>query len=128
MNYYQSKTITAKYKVTIGKVTELLKEEGFGILTEIDVKKTLKTKLDVNYKNYMILGACNPNLALRAFQAEDKIGTLLPCNVIVIDQGEGNIEVAIMDAETLMRQIGNPELEVLAKEVTERMSRVLLRL
>ncbi len=128
MNYYLSKTIRAKYKLTIDKVTELLKEEGFGILTEIDVKKTLKTKLDVNYKNYMILGACNPNLALRAFQSEDKIGTLLPCNVIVIDQGEGNIEVAIMDAETLMRQIGNPELEVLAKEVTERMNRVLLKL
>jgi len=128
MNYYQSKMLKAKYQPTIDKVTELLKDEGFGIITEIDVKKTLKTKLDVNYKNYMILGACNPHLALRAFQSEDKIGTLLPCNVTVIDQGEGNIEVAIMDAETLMKQIGNPQLEVLAKEVTERMSRILLKL
>lgn len=128
MKYYLSKTIKAKFKDTIETVTELLKEEGFGIQTEIDVKKTMKTKLDVNYKNYMILGACNPHLALRAFQSEDKIGTLLPCNVTVIDQGDGNIEVAIMDAETLMKQIGNPQLEVLAKEVSERMNRVLMKL
>jgi len=128
MKYYLSKTIKAKFKDTIEYVTELLKEEGFGIQTEIDVKKTMKTKLDVNYKNYMILGACNPHLALRAFQSEDKIGTLLPCNVTVIDQGNGNIEVAIMDAENLMSQIGNPQLEVLAKEVSERMNRVLMKL
>jgi len=128
MKYYLSKTIKAKFKDTIDLVTELLKEEGFGIQTEIDVKKTMKTKLDVNYKNYMILGACNPHLALRAFQSEDKIGTLLPCNVTVIDQGDGNVEVAIMDAENLMKQIGNPQLEVLAKEVSERMNRVLMKL
>ena len=128
MKYYLSKTIKAKFKDTIDNITELLKEEGFGIQTEIDVKKTMKTKLDVNYKNYMILGACNPHLALRAFQSEDKIGTLLPCNVTVIDQGDGNIEVAIMDAENLMKQIGNPQLEVLAKEVSERMNRVLFKL
>jgi uncharacterized protein (DUF302 family) len=128
MKYYVSKIVKAKFNDTIDKVTELLKEEGFGILTEIDVKKTLKNKLDVNYKNYMILGACNPNLSLRAFTAEDKIGTLLPCNVSVIDQGEGNIEVAIMDAVNLMSHIGNPELEVLAIEVSERMDRVLMKL
>ncbi len=128
MKYYLSKTIKAKFKDTIDNITELLKEEGFGIQTEIDVKKTMKTKLDVNYKNYMILGACNPHLALRAFQSEDKIGTLLPCNVTVIDQGDGNVEVAIMDAENLMKQIGNPQLEVLAKEVSERMNRVLMKL
>jgi uncharacterized protein (DUF302 family) len=128
MKYYTSKTIKGKYHPTIDKVIELLKEEGFGIITEIDVKKTLKTKLDVDYKNYTILGACNPNLALRAFTAEDKIGTLLPCNVTVIDQGEGNIEVAIMDAVNMMSHIGNPELEVLAIEVSERMERVLMKL
>jgi uncharacterized protein (DUF302 family) len=128
MKYYLSKTIKGKFHPTIDMVTELLKEEGFGILTEIDVKKTLKTKLDVDYKNYVILGACNPNLALRAFTAEDKIGTLLPCNVTVIDQGEGNIEVAIMDAVNMMSHIGNAELEVLAIEVSERMERVLLNL
>jgi uncharacterized protein (DUF302 family) len=125
MKYYNSKNIQGKFKETIDHVTALLKDEGFGVLTEIDVKKTLKKKLDVDYKNYVILGACNPNLALRAFQAEDKIGTLLPCNVIVIDQGGGNIEVAIMDAVTMMRQIGNPDLEVLAHEASERLNRVL---
>jgi uncharacterized protein (DUF302 family) len=128
MQYYISKIIKGKYHPTIDKVIELLKEEGFGIITEIDVKKTLKTKLDVDYKNYMILGACNPNLALRAFTAEDKIGTLLPCNVTVIDQGERNIEVAIMDAVNMMSHIGNSELEVLAIEVSERMERVLMKL
>jgi len=128
MKYYISKTIKGKYQETIENVTDLLKEEGFGVLTEIDVKKTLKKKLDVEYKNYVILGACNPNLALRAFQSEDKIGTLLPCNVAVIDQGDGNIEVAIMDAINLMSHIGNPELEVLALEVSERMERVLRKL
>jgi len=128
MKYYISKTIKGKYQETIEKVTDLLKEEGFGVLTEIDVKKTLKKKLDVEYKNYVILGACNPNLALRAFQSEDKIGTLLPCNVAVIDQGDGNIEIAIMDAVNLMSHIGNPELEVLALEVSERMERVLRKL
>lgn len=128
MNYYLSKTVKAKFNDTITKVTGLLKEEGFGVLTEIDVKKTLKEKLDVDYKPYRILGACNPNLALRAFQSEDKIGTLLPCNVTVIDQGQGNIEVAIMDAQTMMNAIGNPELELLALEVSERMERILTKL
>jgi len=128
MQYYLSKVIQDKFKKVTEKVTDLLKDEGFGILTEINVKETLKKKLDVDYKDYVILGACNPPLALRAFQAEDKIGTLLPCNVSVIDQGDGNIEVAIMDAENLMSQIGNPELEVLAKEVSERMNRILMKL
>ena len=128
MQYYLSKTIQGKFKQVIDKVTVLLKEEGFGILTEINVKETLKKKLDIDYKDYVILGACNPSLALRAFQAEDKIGTLLPCNVSVIDQGDGNIEIAIMDAETLMSPIGNPELKVLAKEVAERMNRILMNL
>ncbi len=128
MQYYLSKIIPGKFNEVIERVTDLLKEEGFGILTEINVKETLKKKLDVDYKDYVILGACNPSLALRAFQAEDKIGTVLPCHVSVIDQGDGNIEVAIMDAETLMSPIGNPELKVLAKEVAERMSRILMNL
>ncbi len=125
MKYYNSKIVKGKFDQVIEKITDLLKDEGFGVLTEIDVKKTLKKKLDVDYKDYVILGACNPNLALRAFQAEDKIGTLLPCNVIVIDQGEENIEVAIMDAVNMMKHIGNPDLEVLAHEAGERLERVL---
>ncbi|MEZ5147819.1 MAG: DUF302 domain-containing protein [Bacteroidales bacterium] len=88
MEYYISKIVNGDFKNVINKATELLKEEGFGVLTEINVKDTLKKKLDIDYKDYVILGACNPHLALRAFQSEDKIGTLLPCNVIVIDQGK----------------------------------------
>lgn len=125
MDYYISKTIKGNFDDTIAKVTELLSEEGFGVLTEIDVSKTMKKKLDIDFKKYMILGACNPTLALRAFQAEDKVGVLLPCNVTVIDQGDGNIEVATMDANNLMNHIGNPGLNVLALEATERLTRVL---
>lgn len=125
MKYYLSKTIEGDFEKTIEKVTGLLSDEGFGILTEIDVANTLKNKLDVDYKRYLILGACNPHLALRAFQAEDKIGTLMPCNVIVIEQGEGMIEVATMDANALMSKIGNPELNILALEATKRLTRVL---
>jgi uncharacterized protein (DUF302 family) len=128
MNYYISKTIKGKFKESIDQITELLQEEGFGVLTEIDVKKTLKKKLDVDYKKYVILGACNPHLALRAFQAEDKIGILLPCNVIVIDQGKGEIEVATMDAVNMMNQIGNPALEVLALEANKRLTRAINKL
>ena len=125
MQYYISKTVNGKFQETIELVTSLLKEEGFGVLTEIDVKKTLQAKLGVDYKEYVILGACNPHLAIQAFQVEDKIGTLLPCNVIVINQGDGKIEVAFMDAQSLMSQIGNSGLELLALEVNQRLNRVL---
>ena len=83
MKYYFSKTLSIPFDDAVAGVTEELKKEGFGILTEIDVKKTLKKKLDVDFKKYMILGACNPHFAHRALQAEDKIGTMLPCNVVV---------------------------------------------
>lgn len=125
MQYYISKTVNGIFQETIELVTSLLKEEGFGVLTEIDVKKTLQAKLGVDYKEYVILGACNPHLAIQAFQVEDKIGTLLPCNVIVINQGDGKIEVAFMDAQSLMSQIGNSGLELLALEVNQRLNRVL---
>ncbi|HPE55430.1 MAG TPA: DUF302 domain-containing protein [Bacteroidales bacterium] len=128
MEYYISKIVNGDFKNVINKATELLKEEGFGVLTEINVKDTLKKKLDIDYKDYVILGACNPHLALRAFQSEDKIGTLLPCNVIVIDQGEGKIEIAIMNAKALMSQIGSAGLEVLAHEAGDRLERVLDKL
>lgn len=125
MDYYISKTIKGDFDESINKVTELLQEEGFGVLTTIDVRETMKKKLDVDYKNYTILGACNPHLAIRAFQAEDKIGTLMPCNVTVIDQGDGDIEVAIMDVQVVMKQIDNPDLQVLALEASKRLKRVL---
>lgn len=125
MDYYISKTVKGAFEETIDHVTELLKDEGFGVLTTIDVKATMKKKLDVDYKNYAILGACNPHLAIRAFQAEDKIGTLMPCNVTVIDQGDGDIEVAIMDVQVVMKQIDNPQLHVLALEASKRLNSVL---
>lgn len=125
MDYYISKTIKGDFDESINKVTELLQEEGFGVLTTIDVRETMKKKLDVDYKNYTILGACNPHLAIRAFQAEDKIGTLMPCNVTVIDQGDGDIEVAVMDVQVVMKQIDNPDLQVLALEASKRLKRVL---
>ena len=125
MDYYIGKTIKGDFEGTINNVTELLKDEGFGVLTTIDVRETMKKKLDVDYKNYTILGACNPHLAIRAFQAEDKIGTLMPCNVTVIDQGDGNIEVAVMDVQVVMKQIDNPQLQVLALEASKRLKRVL---
>ena len=125
MKYYISKTVQGKFDTVVERVTELLSEEGFGIQTFINVTKTLKEKLDIDYKDYVILGACNPHLAIRAFQAEDKVGTLMPCNVIVIDQGDGMIEVAAMDPNSVMAHIGNPELNVLALEASKRMSRML---
>lgn len=125
MDYYISKTIEGDFQETIDIVTELLKDEGFGVLTTIDVKETMKNKLDVDYKNYAILGACNPHLAIRAFQAEDKIGTIMPCNVTVIDQGDGKIEVAAIDTQIVMKQIDNPQLQVLALEASKRLKRVL---
>ncbi|MCD4665322.1 MAG: DUF302 domain-containing protein [Bacteroidales bacterium] len=128
MKYYFSKTIKGKFNETVKKITRLLIEESFGIITKIDVTEIMRKKLDVDYKNYVIMSACNPRLAIRALQTEDKIGALLPCNLIVIDQGEGNIEVAYMDAENLLDHIGNPELEILAREVNNTFSRVLEKL
>ncbi|NIR96359.1 MAG: DUF302 domain-containing protein, partial [Gammaproteobacteria bacterium] len=94
MSYYFSRTIDWNFSEAIEKVTSALKEEGFGILTEIDVKETLKKKLDVDFRNYRILGACNPPFAHQALKAEDKIGTMLPCNVIVQDTSDGKVEIA----------------------------------
>lgn len=128
MKYYNSIILGGKFNEIMDKVTELLKVEGFGVITQIDVAETMKMKLDVDFKKYMILGACNPHIALRAFQAEDKIGALLPCNILVIDQGKGNIEIAFVDAEGLMNHLENPQLDVLAREVRNRFDRVMNKL
>ncbi len=128
MGYYNSKIIKGNHQEVLKKITELLQEEGFGIITSIDLQKTLKEKLDVDYKSYTILGACNPSLAIRALQSDDKVGTLLPCNVLVIDQGEGNIEIAFIDAETSLGKLGIPELNILGREVNNAFSRVLQKL
>ncbi|MDX2259349.1 MAG: DUF302 domain-containing protein, partial [Hyphomicrobiaceae bacterium] len=114
MTFYIAKTIRAPFDAAIDKVTAALKEEGFGVLTDIDVSAALKKKIGVDWRPYRILGACNPPLAHRALQAEDKIGTMLPCNVIVQDVGNGQVEVAAIDPAASMERVGKPELTELA--------------
>lgn len=126
MKYYQSKTITGQSFESIREKTEAaLKSEGFGILTEIDIKATMKKKLDKDYKPYLILGACNPVFADKVLQAEPNIGALLPCNVTLRETETGEIEVAIMDPSAAMAVVDNPAIESLAGEVKEKLIRAL---
>jgi uncharacterized protein (DUF302 family) len=125
MSYHFSKTLTTTFDDAISKVTEQLKKEGFGILTEIDVKETLKKKLDVDFHNYRILGACNPPFAYRALQAEDKIGTMLPCNVIVQEKEPGKVEVSAVDPIASMQAIDNPDLAEVARQVQAKLKKVI---
>ena len=128
MEYYFSKTIPASFDDAVKNVTEALKSEGFGVLTEIDMKATLKKKLDVDFYNYKILGACNPPFAYKALQAEDKIGTMLPCNVIVQEKDGGLVEIAIVDPVASMKAIENDELHEIATEISAKLSRVIDKL
>ena len=121
MKYYFNKTLNEDFDKVIEKVTEELKNEGFGILTEIDVKETLKKKLDVDFKKYKILGACNPPYAHKALEAEDKIGTMLPCNVIVQEIEEGTVEVAAVNPMASMQAVENEQLNEVAEEITNRL-------
>ena len=123
--YYFTKTIEMPFDQATEHVTEALKQEGFGVLTKIDVKATLKKKLDVDFRPYRILGACNPQFAYQALQAEDKIGTMLPCNVIVQDAGDGRTEVAAVDPIASMQAVENEQLGAIAGEVRERLRRVV---
>jgi uncharacterized protein (DUF302 family) len=108
-------------------VTEELKKEGFGILTDIDVKATLKKKLDVEFRKYRILGACNPPFAYKALQAEDKIGTMLPCNVIVQEISDGQVEVTAIDPLASMQAVENPALKEIAAEISNKLKTVIDR-
>ena len=128
MSYYLSKIPVTSFDEAIAKVTEELKKEGFGVLTEIDVKATLKKKLDVDFRPYRILGACNPPFAYRALQVEDKIGVLLPCNVIVQEMTEGQVEVAAMDPAAAMQAVENPQLQEVAEKVQARLRAMMDRL
>lgn len=121
MNYYFNKTLQGNFDDIIVKVTQGLKDQGFGILTEIDVQETLKNKLDVNFKKYKILGACNPPYAHKALLVEDKIGTMLPCNVIVQEVKNGTIEIAAVNPKASMQAVENKKLEKLAEEITEKL-------
>lgn len=128
MSYHFSKTIQRPFDEAIAKVTAALKDEGFGILTEIDVQATLKKKLDVDFKQYKILGACNPPFAYEALKLENKIGTMLPCNVIVQEQTDGVVEVSAIDPVASMGAIGNPELTVIAEQVRAKLKKMIASL
>jgi uncharacterized protein (DUF302 family) len=125
MSYYFGKTLEISFDEAIVKVTEELKKEGFGVLTEIDVKETLKKKLDVDFRKYRILGACNPPFAYQALQAEDKIGLMLPCNVIVQETSGGKVEVAAIDPIESMQVIDNPRLRNVAEQVRAKLKKVI---
>lgn len=125
MSYYISKTVDLSFDEAIERVTDRLKEEGFGVLTEIDVKDTLKKKLDVDFKNYKILGACNPKMAHKALQFEDKIGTMLPCNVIVEEHDDGTVEVSAVDPKASMQAVDNIKLGDVATQVREMLEHVV---
>ena len=125
MRYYFNTKISGNFEDVVQKTTAALKEEGFGVLTEIDVKATLKKKLDVDFKNYRILGACNPPFAFKALQAEDKIGTMLPCNVIVQEISDGEIEVAAIDPMASMQAVENSELGEIANQIRGKLKSVI---
>jgi uncharacterized protein (DUF302 family) len=125
VSYYFSATLPLGFDEAIARTTEALKDEGFGIITEIDVKETLKKKLGVDFRHYKILGACNPALAHQALEIEDKVGTMLPCNVVVQEVGDGKVEVAAVDPRASMASIDNPKLEAIADGVRERLQKVI---
>ena len=128
MDYHISKTLQDSFDNVIGRVNEELKREGFGILTEINVRETLKERLSVELRNYQILGTCNPAFAYRALQAEDKVRTILPCNVIVQEGYGGNVEVSAVDPIASMQAIGNPKLGELAEQVQAKLKSVIEKL
>ena len=125
MQYYLNKRLELSFEEAIERVTEELKKEGFGILTDIDVQKTLKKKLDVSFRKYRILGACNPHFAYQALQKESRIGTMLPCSVIVQETEEGDIEVAAIDPIASMQAVQNPQLEDIANQVQAKLRKVV---
>ncbi len=126
MSYYISTTLkNTSFKDAIEKTTAALKEEGFGVLTEIDIKATLKKKLDADFYNYTILGACNPQMAHQALQAENKIGTMLPCNVIVQEREPGTVEISAVDPAASMMAVENDSLAEIAKDVQKKLTKVI---
>lgn len=125
MTYHFSTIVDMPFEDAVSATTEALKERGFGVLTEIDVRATLKKKLDVDYRPYRILGACNPKMAYQALQAEDKIGTMLPCNVIVQQHENGTVEVSAVDPVASMQAIDNPNLADVAGQVQGMLRQVI---
>ncbi len=128
MSYYFNRKLELSFEEAITRVTEKLQEEGFGILTEIDVKETLKKKLDVDFREYRILGACNPPFAYEALKAEEMIGTMLPCNVIVQETEDNKVAVAAVDPVSSMQAIDNPQLAEIATTIREKLKSVIDKL
>ena len=128
MPYYFAKTLDLPFEEAVAKTRESLAQEGFGVITEIDVQKTLKTKIGVDFRPYLILGACNPALAHEALKLEDKVGTMLPCNVVVQETPDGRTEVAAVDPLASMAAIPNPELSAKAVIVGDKLKAALARL
>ena len=125
MKYYNGKEVSMSFEEAIEKVTEELKHEGFGVLTEIDVQATFKEKLDVDFKKYRILGACNPSYAYKALQYEDKIGTMLPCNVVVEEHEDGTVEVSAVNPKASMMAVDNAGLALIANEIEKKLQNVI---
>jgi len=125
MSYAISRKTSGEFEAVIGRVKEALKSEGFGVLTEIDVAGTLKTKIGKDFRPYRILGACNPNLAFEALKEEANIGVMLPCNVVVQRTGDGEVEVSSIDPATTMQAVGNPKLSAVADKVRAALKRVI---
>tara|TARA_R110000824_G_scaffold299397_2_gene487493 strand:+ start:974 stop:1369 length:396 start_codon:yes stop_codon:yes gene_type:complete len=125
MSYYMATTLETSFDEAIARTEAALKTEGFGVLTRVDVKQTLKAKIDIDFRPYTILGACNPTLAHQALQIEDKVGTMLPCNVVVQQKGDGKVEVAAINPVASMQAIDNPELTRAATSVLDKLSRVI---
>ena len=128
MKYYFNTTVSGNFEAIIEKVTQLLKNEGFGILTQIDIQQILKNKLDVDFKKYKILGACNPPFAYEALQQEDKIGTMLPCNIIVQELEKNKIEVAAINPMVSMQAVKNEKLGNIAQQVSKKLENVISNL
>lgn len=125
MAYYLSTIVPLAFDEALVRAEEALKEEGFGIISRIDIQEALKTKIDVDFHPYTILGACNPKLAYEALKLEDKVGTMLPCNVVVQQRGPGETEIAAIDPVASMQAIENPKLTQVAQEVRTRLDRVI---
>lgn len=128
MTYFLTKQLSCSFEEAIPKVTEALKSEGFGVLTEIDIKETLKKKLNVDFRKYLILGACNPLLAHRALQAEPNVGLMLPCNVVIQEAEAGSVEVAAIDPVAMMGAVENSQLVAIASEVKGKLEKVMNKL
>jgi uncharacterized protein (DUF302 family) len=127
MSYYFSKVVNDNFETAVSNVTEQLKQEGFGVLTEIDVQQIFKKKLNINFRKYKILGACNPDFAYQALLVEPAIGTMLPCNIIVQEDEKGKVQVASVDPVASMTAIKNKSLEKIAYAIQEKLKKVILQ-